>query len=269
MYPTLFRFAGFGVPTHAFFVLAGVAAALLVFRRESRLRGEASPAMWTIAAGALIGGALLAKASTTWRFVAEGGEATITAILLHGGKSVVGGLAGAYAGAVITKRLIGYRRKTGDVFAPAVALGIATGRIGCFLTEQIGTPTSLPWGFVPPADVAAGIPYCPQCTTGVPLHPSFLYEIAFCLLMYALLTWMRDRIPVPGESFKVFLLGYGIFRFAVEFVRGNEVMALGLTGTQLFLAATLPILLGYFVRQLRSGAYRTTAAASTPIGSAP
>ncbi len=211
--------------------------------------------MWSIAAGALLGGALLAKASTAWRFVAEGGDTTLTAILLHGGKSVVGGLAGAYAGAVITKRLIGYRHKTGDVFAPAVALGIAVGRVGCFLTEQIGTQTSLPWGFVPPAEVAARIPNCPQCTTGVPLHPSFLYEIGFCLAMYGVLVWLRGRVHVPGELFKIFLLGYGLFRFAVEFVRGNEVMAAGLSGTQIFLAFTMPILIGYFIRQLRTRAY--------------
>ena len=65
--------------------------------------------------------------------------------------------------------------------------------------------------------------------------------------MYGLLVWLRDRVPVPGELFKIFLLGYGLFRFGVEFVRGNEVLAAGLTGTQLFLALTMPILIGYFL----------------------
>ncbi len=270
MYPTLFRVAGLEIPTHEVFVLAGVAVALVVFHYESRRRATATPAMWSIAAGALLGGALLAKASTAWRLVADDGGATLTAIFVHGGKSIVGGLAGAYAGAVITKRLIGYRHKTGDVFAPAVALGIAVGRIGCFLTEQIGTPTSLPWGLVPPAHVAADIPNCPQCPTGVPLHPSFLYEIVFCAAMFGVLVWLRDRVPVPGELFKIFLLGYGTFRFGVEFVRGNEVMAAGLTGTQLFLAVTMPILVGYFVRQFRIGAYRPTPhPAVITAGSAP
>jgi prolipoprotein diacylglyceryltransferase len=138
-----------------------------------------------------------------------------------------------------------------------VALGIAVGRIGCFFTEQIGTTTAMPWGITPPATAAAQIPNCPQCLLGVPLHPSFLYEIAFCLAAFVALVAIRDRIPVAGDLFKAFLLGYGLFRFGVEFVRGNDVLALGLTGTQLFLAMTLPLLIAYFGRQVWRGAYRS------------
>ena len=256
MVPTLFELGGLAVPTHTFFVVLGAGVAVAVFALESRRRGVSSNSMWTVAAGALVGGAVFAKASTAWRYVAEGGGFSIQGILVHGGKSIVGGLAGAYFGAVLTKRLLGYRERTGDVFAPAVALGIAVGRVGCFLTEQIGTPTGTSWGLVPPTDVAAGIPNCPQCLLGVPLHPSFLYEIVFCLIAFGVLIAMRDRIPVPGELFKLFLLGYGLFRFAVEFVRGNPEMALGLTGTQLFLLATMPFLIGYFIAQLVRGTYR-------------
>jgi prolipoprotein diacylglyceryltransferase len=93
----------------------------------------------------------------------------------------------------------------------------------------------------------------------LPLHPSFLYEIAFCVTAFGILLVLRDRIPVPGDSFKLFLLAYGLFRFGVEFVRGNEVLAFGLSGTQLFLLATLPVLVGYFVRQLVRDAYRPPA----------
>lgn len=264
MYPTLFQIGDFGVPTHAFFVLLGTAAALAVFALESSRRGVSNRTMWTIAAGSLLGGAIFAKASTAWQWVAETDDFSIEGLLIHGGKSVVGGLAGAYLGAFLTKRMLGYREKTGDVFAPAVALGIAVGRVGCFLTEQIGTPTGTSWGLVPPADVAAQIPNCPQCLLGVPLHPSFLYEIAFCLAAFVVLTVLRDRIPVPGELFKLFLLGYGLFRFGVEFVRGNPIMAFGLTGTQLFLAVTMPFLIGYFVGQLVRGAYSVSPA--HPIG---
>ena len=264
MVPTLFHVGGLAVPTHTFFVVLGAGVALIVFALESRRRGASTNAMWTVAAGALLGGAVLAKASTAWRYVTEGEGFSLQGILIHGGKSVVGGLAGAYFGAVLTKRLLGYREKTGDVFAPAVALGIAVGRVGCFLTEQIGTPTGASWGFVPPADVAAGIPNCPQCLRGVPLHPSFLYEIAFCVIAFGVLIFLRDRVPVPGELFKLFLLGYGLFRFGVEFVRGNPEMAFGLTGTQLFLLATMPILIGYFIAQLARHAFRPDSA-SHPV----
>lgn len=267
MIPTLFRIGDLAVATHTFFVVLGTGTALVVFAFESRRRGVDDRTMWTIAAGSLLGGALLAKASTAWRYVAETDGFGLEGILVQGGKSVVGGLAGAYLGALVTKRILGYREKTGDVFAPAVALGIAVGRVGCFLTEQIGTPTGLPWGLTPPAEITARIPNCPQCLLGVPLHPSFLYEIVFCLAAFWALMALRDRIPVPGELFKLFLLGYGLFRFGVEFVRGNQEMALGLTGTQLFLAVTMPFLVGYFIAQLFRGAYRVEGASRT-VGAA-
>ena len=60
-------------------------------------------------------------------------------------RELLGGLLGAYIGVEVTKKLVGIGESTGDQFAPAVALGLAIGRIGCFLTEQLGTPTNLPW----------------------------------------------------------------------------------------------------------------------------
>jgi hypothetical protein len=47
-----------------------------------------------------------------------------------------------------------------------------------------------------------------------------------------------------------------VFRFGVEFVRGNDVVALGLTRSQWFLFATGPLIAWYFVRQFRAGVYR-------------
>jgi prolipoprotein diacylglyceryltransferase len=111
---------------------------------------------------------------------------------------------------------------------------------------------------LPPAGTAAGIPNCPQCLLGVPLHPSFLYEIGFLLLLLLGVYRLRGRLAVEGDLFKLFLLSYGLFRFLVEFVRGNEVLLLGLTGTQVFLIVSLPLLIGYFGSQIRRGVYRQT-----------
>jgi uncharacterized radical SAM superfamily Fe-S cluster-containing enzyme/prolipoprotein diacylglyceryltransferase len=251
VYPTLFHLGRFAVPTHEVFLGLGVLAAVALFAHEARRRGVLDGATWSVAAGALFGGAVFAKAATAWRYVADTGDFSVTGILVHGGKSIVGGLAGAYLGALVTKRVIGCRERTGDLFAAGVALGVAVGRVGCFLTEPIGTPTSLPWGFTPPAAVAARVPNCPQCLLGVPLHPSLLYEAAGCLALFALLWWLRDRVRVPGAIFDLFLAGYWALRFAVEFWRGSPEMALGLSGTQLFLLATGPLLALQVVRQAR------------------
>jgi prolipoprotein diacylglyceryltransferase len=244
------------VATHDVFVVLGVAVAVLIFRAENRRRGVTDPRLWTIAAGAILTGAVFAKLGTGWRYWSEHPDPSLFGLWVHGGKTVLGGLAGAYIGVLVTKRIVGYPHRTGDLFAPAVALGIAVGRIGCFLTEPIGTATSLPWGISVSPEVGAQIVNCPQCVTGVPMHPSFLYEIAALLGLYALLRRLRSRIVIPGELFKIFLAGYGTFRFLVEFVRTNDTFAWGLSGSQIFLLATMPLLFIYFGRQLARHAYR-------------
>jgi prolipoprotein diacylglyceryltransferase len=264
--PELFHIGSVGVPTHDVFVALGVVAAVFVFRHEARTHRVRDPRIWTIAAGSLLAGAVFAKLGTTWRYLSETPSPSLVGLWLYGGKTVLGGLAGAYLGALATKRLVGYPEKTGDLFAPAVALGIAVGRIGCFLTEQIGTPTALPWGISVGPQVAARIPMCPTCAPGVPMHPSFLYEIAFLLALFGVLLWLRPRVRVPGELFKIFLLAYGVFRFFVEFVRGNETFGWGLSGSQVFLLFTLPLLFVHFGRQFARHAYRAEPALVTAGG---
>jgi phosphatidylglycerol---prolipoprotein diacylglyceryl transferase len=237
-------------------VILGALAATVMFFRESRRRRMTDERIAWIAIGTLVCGALAAKLSTGWQYLALAPEPTLLGLLERGGKSILGGLAGAYVGAILTKRLVGYREHTGDLFAPAVALGMAIGRWGCFLTEQIGTPTSLPWGISVSRAAAEHIPNCPHCSGGTRMHPSFLYEIVFHAAMFAGLLWLRSRIAVKGELLKIYLLSYAIFRFGVEFVRGNEVVWNGLTRSQLFLIPTTLLLLAYFWRQWRRDVYR-------------
>jgi prolipoprotein diacylglyceryltransferase len=172
---------------------------------------------------------------------------------LYGNRSILSGLVGAYVGVLLAKRLTGYREKTGDLFAPAVAIGMAVGRVGCLLTELPGTPTGLSWGITLSAAQAAGIP---GAVPGVALHPSFAYEIAFHLAAFAALLWARGRLTERGELFNLYVIGYAVFRLLVEFVRGNEVVFAGLSRPQLFLAACLPLGAWHVVRAARRGIYR-------------
>ncbi|HSK32495.1 MAG TPA: prolipoprotein diacylglyceryl transferase family protein [Propionicimonas sp.] len=265
MLPTLFSIGGLDVPTHAFCLTLGILTATLVMVYEARRRGRLDQELVAVMAGTLLFGAVGAKLATVWQYVRLSPDPTLFGALVDGGKSILGGLAGAYVGALITKKIVGYQGKTGDLFAPGIALGMAVGRVGCFLTEQIGTPTSLPWGISVDAATAARLPGGMEA--GVPMHPSFLYEIAFQLLIFAVLWALRDRVPVPGELFKIYLVTYGSFRFLVEFVRGNEVMWSGLSGSQLFLIPSTLLLLAYFYRQISRGAYRSGPAPSlSPAG---
>lgn len=245
MRPVLFHLGAFGMPTHETFTLLGVFVAGGLVLHQARAGGRLDEGMWWVIAGAVLGAAIGSRLSTLWTYVATSEDPTLSGGVLEGGKSVLGGLPGAYAGVLIAKRATGQRRSTGDLFAPTVALGMAVGRVGCFLTERVGTPTSLPWGVGVDAEAAARIPDCSWCASGVRMHPSMLYEILFQLVMFAVLWRLRGRLRVEGDLFKLYLLSYAVFRFLVEFVRGSPVVFAGLTRPQLFLVPSTLLLTAY------------------------
>jgi len=218
-----------GAVVHSIFVGLGVVIAGLVFMRQVRRMGAFDERLIEVVAGALVGGALGMRAAGLVRYVSDVGASPLADAWRYGMKSVLGGLAGAYIGALVGKRLGGYHKSTGDLFAPAVALGMAVGRIGCFWTEPLGRPTSLPWA-----------------VQG--LHPSFVYEIGFQLLAFAVLLRLRGRLATPGALFTLYLAAYGGFRFLVEFTRANDILALGLTGSQWFVLLTIPLLAAKLAR---------------------
>jgi prolipoprotein diacylglyceryltransferase len=258
MIPTLGHVGPLLIDTHDVLVALGVLVAAVVFVLEARRRKVDDDRVWIVVAGALVGGALLGRLGTWVQHVDLRQNASFVEQWLYGNRSILSGLAGAYAGALVAKRLTGYRAPTGDLFAPAVALGMAVGRVGCLLTELPGTPTHLPWGVTLTAAEAAQLAptYGAQAVAGVPLHPSFAYEIVFQVLIFVVLLRLRDRLGAPGELFKIYLAAYAAFRFAVEFVRGNEIVYAGLTRPQLFLLACAPLLVWHVVRQARRGVYR-------------
>jgi phosphatidylglycerol---prolipoprotein diacylglyceryl transferase len=252
MYPVLARIGPVPILTHDVCVLLGIAVAALVFRYEARRRRVHDDRLWYVVAGALVGGALLGRLGTWAQHLDLRTNATLAEQWLYGNRSILSGLVGAYLGAHVAKRLCGYTERTGDLVAPAVAAGMAVGRVGCLLAELPGTPTNLPWGITLTPAQAATIPHA---VAGVPLHPSFAYEIAFHLLALAALWSLRGRIHEPGELFKLYLAAYAVFRFAVEFVRGNDVVVAGLTRPQLFLLGCAPFVAWHLLRQARRGAY--------------
>jgi phosphatidylglycerol:prolipoprotein diacylglycerol transferase len=238
-------------PLHALFVLAGSAAAIAVFVISARGRRGFDQRMLALLAGAVLCGALGSKLGVLWRYLDREATPSLLGLLITGGQSVLGGLSGAYCGVVLAKRLIGYRAGTGDLFAPAVALGIGIGRIGCLLTETPGSPTGGAWGVVVDAARAARIPAFPTAWIGVPLHPSFAYEIVFQFAVAAWLFRLRARGAFRDDLFKLYCLVYAPFRFLVEFVRGNPQVWHGLTRSQLFLLPVMPLLALAFLQRRR------------------
>jgi phosphatidylglycerol:prolipoprotein diacylglycerol transferase len=96
---------------------------------------------------------------------------------------------------------------------PALAIGHAIGRIGCFLVgDDYGRPSDLPWAVAFPQ----GLP-----PTDVPVHPTQLYEaLALVVVAWLLIRWRRRKVPdaiVVGR----YLVLAGSIRFAIEFIRVN------------------------------------------------
>lgn len=240
MFPRLDDLLGFGPPldTHGVFVALGLAAGGLVFWLEARRRRASDPRIPYLVIGALVGAGVLARLGTWAQHLDPSQNLNLGEQLLRGNASILSALVGAWLGVHITKRIVGYRERTGDLFAPAVAIALAIGRFGCLLTERPGTPTSGGWGIVLDREAAERL----GSPAGVGLHPSFIYEIAFHAIAFALLWfWLRHLGLGAGETLTLYIGAYAVFRFLVEFVRGNEVAWLGLTRPQLFLLVTIPL----------------------------
>ena len=134
--------------------------------------------------------------------------------LQRGGMSFHGGLLGVLLSMAL------YARKTGrsffmvtDFVAPLIPPGLFFGRIGNFINGELwGAPTDLPWAMVF------------KTADALPRHPSMLYEALLegVALLFVLVWFTRKPRPIMATS-GMFLLGYGVFRFAVEFVRVPDI----------------------------------------------
>lgn len=257
MLPELARIGPVTIGTHDAFTLLGLVAGFALYYRALRRERLLDRRIVLISLAALLGGALGSRLITGWEVSDEVTAAGLppTYVLTHGPRSIIGGLAGGYLAIVLSKRALGYTLSTGDYYAAAIPLALAIGRVGCFLSElPLGTPTDLPWAMTVSPEAAAAFARCPGCDG--PMHPSMLYEIGFHSLAFGLIATRGPFLSVRGDTLKAYLLAYGVFRFGVEFVRGNEVQTIGLTGPQLVLIPLVALLVVHFVRRLRSGIYR-------------
>lgn len=195
-----------------------VAMALMV--AEARRRRLATEGMGYLAVAGLAGGVIGARLAH-WLLVdpqALAANPLGPFDVRQGGRTILGGVLGGWLAVEVAKRRMGIRRSTGDLFAPALAMGEAIGRIGCFLNGCcFGQPTSVPWA-------------CYQ--HDALRHPTQFYTMAYCLAMFALLWRWRDRLPREGDLFRRYLVMWGLGRFVIEFWRDSGTMAMGLSAAQ-------------------------------------
>jgi phosphatidylglycerol:prolipoprotein diacylglycerol transferase len=193
--------------------------------------------------GGLLGAKLL--------WVAEHlGEEPFRALLFsRGGMSWFGGLAGGVGTALIVM----WRQRvpiirTLAAATPALAIGHAIGRIGCFLVgDDYGRPSDLPWAVAFPQ----GLP-----PTDVRVHPTQLYEaIALAIVAWLLIRWRRRNVP-DAIVLGAYLVLAGSIRFAIEFIRINVRIVGPLTLAHLVSLALVVIGSAVLVSSLRERTHR-------------
>jgi phosphatidylglycerol:prolipoprotein diacylglycerol transferase len=246
MYPVLFEIGDVRIYSHGFFFLAGLLCGLALLMVEARRRHWPKEEVIPITLAAFVGGMFGARLSMLFFHGWDAAPVVLNFYAYfdprYGPGSILGAVAGAYLGGYIASRAIGKAGCTCDAFAPAMALATAVGRIGDFLAAEdgLGKATGLPWG-VP----APGVDYL--------VHPAPLYDAAFNLFWCAALLLLRSHPRLQnGNLLKLGLAGYAIFRFFVEFVRNNRVIAAGLTGQQFFCLGLLALLAVYVGRKLQA-----------------
>jgi phosphatidylglycerol:prolipoprotein diacylglycerol transferase len=232
------------------FAAAFIAAGAVVWRRLGEL---GKPVDWAYEMGfaALVGGLIGSRLD----FIIENYSDVKGDLLgnLFSGSGLVwyGGAIGGAIGVFIWAWWRGFFNLTLlDVAAPALAVGYAIGRCGCQLSGDgdYGKPWDGPWAMAYPHGTVP---------TDVTVHPTPIYETLAMGLLGLLLWRVRDQVR-PGALFALYLVGAGLERFLVEFIRRNDAVLLGLTAPQLeSLTMTVAGLVWLAVLRARGGVANT------------
>ena len=209
------------------FALGFIASGLVVARRLKEL-GRPTEWAYEIVFAALIGGVVGARGYYLIQHYDQVKHDLIGNVFSGSGLVWYGG---AIGGAITVIAWMLWRGvlelRMFDMCAVALALGYAIGRIGCQVSGDgdYGIRSSLPW--------AMGYPHGTVPTPpGVTVHPTPIYETVIMALLAYWLWTLRDRVR-PGVLFALYLVGSGLERFLVEFIRRNHEVAWGLTAPQL------------------------------------
>jgi len=142
------------------------------------------------------------------------------------GLTIWGAVLGATLGIWIYSKFSNFRfGYFADLVAPGVILAQAVGRVGCTLNGCCyGTETSLPWGIIYPSSyyIDGWSYFVDPKFVGVAVHPTQLYEIIFCLIVFALLLKLRGRFKPDGSLFLIYLSIYSLWRVGIDFLRDYE-----------------------------------------------
>ncbi len=145
----------------------------------------------------------------------------------------------------------------GDAIAPGIILAQAIGRLGNYFNQELyGRPTTVPWGLeIYEREGANGV-VSPDLANGVStgelysvVHPTFLYELLWNVLIFAVLIWVDRRFKIGhGRLFALYVAGYCLGRFWIELLRSDQATLIAdirvntFTSTFVFIGAVVYIM---------------------------
>ncbi|MGQ4599905.1 prolipoprotein diacylglyceryl transferase [Nocardia sp. R6R-6] len=250
----------FPLRAYALCIILGIVVAIWWGEQRWRARGGQPGAILDVAMFAvpfgLVGGRLYHVATDWQKYFGADGNPIAALKIYQGGLGIWGAVLVGGIGAWIGCRV--YRiplPALGDAVAPPILLAQAIGRLGNYFNQELyGRETDVPWGLQifrrvgddGQLDMMNGV------STGVVdkiVHPTFLYEMIWNLLVVVLLVYVDKRFRIGhGRLFALYVAGYCFGRFFVELMRADEATKIAgirinsFTSAVVFLAA-----IAYFV----------------------
>ncbi|NOQ99398.1 prolipoprotein diacylglyceryl transferase, partial [Mycolicibacterium fortuitum] len=223
------------IRAYALCIIIGIIAALVIGDRRWQARGGQAGviydiALWAVPFG-LVGGRLY-HVMTDWpTYFGPSGKGLGAAFQVwQGGLGIWGAVALGGVGAWIGCRSRGIPLPAfGDAIAPGIILAQAIGRLGNYFNQELfGRDTTLPWGMeiYKRLNAAGQVDDLNGVSTGEVLrvvHPTFLYELLWNLLVFALLIWADRKFKLGhGRLFALYVAAYCVGRFCVELMRSDH-----------------------------------------------
>jgi phosphatidylglycerol:prolipoprotein diacylglycerol transferase len=233
VHPTLLKFHGIELHSYGLLLAVAFLLAIQIFVARARARGLPEDAMHALSLWLLvlaIAGARALFVLTHWREYAADPLSILR--LWEGGLILYGGYVAAIAGGIVYVRRRGLPVwRVGDAAAPSMALGVAIGRLGCFMNGCCyGLPTHLPWGVHFPPETMASYTF-----PGVALHPSQLYLSGSSLLLFVGILALDRKRRFDGWLFWTFVAADALVRIVIDFTRYyDETAVIGTLGPLTF-----------------------------------
>ena len=225
------------IRAYALCIIAGIIVAIWWGERRWVARGGTAGAIVDIAVFAvpfgLVGGRLYHVATDWYRYFGPGKNPLDALRIWDGGLGIWGAIALGAVGAWIGCRVKGVPLPAfADAIAPGIVVAQGIGRIGNYFNQELyGGHTDLPWGLEiyrrvneqGAEDNLNGVAINHIAIDGSPVHPTFLYELIWNVLVAVLVVWLDRKLRLGhGRAFALYVMGYTLGRTWIELMRTDE-----------------------------------------------